>query len=73
MDLKALSHYACVSERTLRDWIRSAVDPLPASQRGGKLYVSRRAFDQWMDRHAVADSAALVKKLVDEVVGSIQS
>jgi len=34
MDLKALTQYACVSERTLREWLHRPIDPLPASRVG---------------------------------------
>lgn len=38
-DVKALRAYACVSERTLRDWTRRSVDPLPAVRVGSKILV----------------------------------
>ena len=53
MDLQALTRYAAVSERTLRAWIHSANDPLPASRVKGKILVSRLAFDAWLAAHAV--------------------
>ena len=31
MDLKALTQYACVSERTLRDWLHRPIDPTGAT------------------------------------------
>ena len=39
LDVKALRAYACVSERTLRDWMSRSVDPLPAVQVGSKILV----------------------------------
>ena len=32
MDLKTIQQYACVSERTVRDWIHRPYKPLPAVQ-----------------------------------------
>jgi Helix-turn-helix domain len=72
MDLKTLEKYACASERTLRDWIHSPTDPLPASQRGGKIRVSRRAFDLWMERQPVR-AAEDVNRIVKEIVGSVRT
>lgn len=41
LDLKALQQYACVSERTLREWIHRPLNPLPATRVGTKLLVRR--------------------------------
>ena len=51
MDLRALQRYACVSERTLRQWIHRPVDPLPAVRVGTKILVRRSAFDAWLEVH----------------------
>src|SRR5207302_4573553 len=53
LDLKALQGYACVSERTLREWIHRAVDPLPAVRVGSKILVRRSVFDRWLEAHRV--------------------
>ena len=37
LDLRTLTEYACVSERTLREWIHRFENPLPAVQVGNKL------------------------------------
>jgi hypothetical protein len=72
LDLKRLSVYACTSEKTLRSWIHAPTDPLPASQRGNKIYVRKAVFDAWMQRQAVANKAlAQINRIVDEVVGSV--
>src|SRR6266853_1683203 len=39
VDLKALTGYACVSERTLREWIHRPENPSPAVRVGTKLLV----------------------------------
>lgn len=51
--LQELTKYAAVSERTLRKWIHSTVDPLPATRVCGKILVNRRAFDDWLRAHPV--------------------
>jgi hypothetical protein len=71
MDLKRLSEYACASEKTLRSWIHSATHPLPASQRGTKLYVRRRDFDDWMSRHQVRTKAVEIDRIVEDIVSSV--
>lgn len=47
LGLRELTQYAAVSERTIRKWIHSAVDPLPAVRRGGKLFVRLCEFEAW--------------------------
>lgn len=51
LGLKDLSHYAAISERTLRSWIYSPVDPLPAAKVCGKVLVRRSDFDAYLERH----------------------
>ena len=72
LDMKALQRYACVSERTLRDWIHRATNPLPAVQVGTKLLVRRSTFDQWLENHRVqaVDVACIVDDMVAGVMGT---
>ena len=49
LDLKSLQRYACVSERTLREWIHRGANPLPAARVGTKILVRRSTFDQWLE------------------------
>jgi excisionase family DNA binding protein len=72
MDLKALTRYACVSERTLRDWIHRTSNPLPAAQVGTKILVRRSTFDQWLENHRLqsADIACFVDEVVAGVMGT---
>jgi excisionase family DNA binding protein len=51
LDLKALTRYASVSERTIREWIHRPRHPLPAVQVGKKILVRRTQFDQWLEAH----------------------
>jgi len=62
MSLQTLTQYADVSLRTLGDWVRDPVDPLPASRVGSKILVRRQAFDDYLERHTVKNL------LVDEIL-----
>jgi excisionase family DNA binding protein len=53
MGLRQITQYANISERTLRTWIHSPVDPLPASRVAGKILVRRSELDRWLERHRV--------------------
>lgn len=72
LDLKALQQYACVSERTLREWIHRAENPLPAVRVGTKILVRRSTFDQWLENHMLktVDVGCMVNKMVSDLVGS---
>lgn len=71
-DLKALQRYACVSERTLREWIHRPVDPLPAVRVGTKLLIRRRVFDLWLEGHLIkqVDIGCMVDELIAGVNGT---
>ena len=71
LDLRRLTEYAAVSERTLRAWIHSPVDPLPAYRRWSKILVRRSEFDAWMERHRIKQVDLGV--IVDEVVEAVAS
>lgn len=70
LDLRGLTKYAAVSERTLRAWIHSPVDPLPAAQVGNKILVRRRAFDDYLEKHKV-QPAASVDRVVEEILSGM--
>jgi excisionase family DNA binding protein len=72
LDLKELRRHACVSERTLREWIHRAVDPLPAVSVGRKILVRRSVFDRWLEAHEVKhiDLGCIVDELVASVKGT---
>ena len=53
LGLKELSHYADVSERTLRTWIHSPADPLPAAKVFGKVLIRKSDFDAYVQRHRI--------------------
>ncbi len=71
MDLKALRQYACVSERTIREWIHRPVDPLPATRVGTKILVRRSGFDRWLESHRLqkVDVGCIVEEMVAGVKG----
>lgn len=71
MDLRTLAEYACVCEKTLRSWIRSEDDPLPAFQRGNKLYVNREEYDRWLRKHPVTGVGG-ISQMVDDIVSSVR-
>jgi excisionase family DNA binding protein len=66
LDLKALRQHACVSERTMRDWIHRPVNPLPAARVGTKILVRRSVFDRWLEAHEIkrVDIGCIVNELI---------
>ena len=70
LGLRRLAEYSDTSERTLRGWIHSPVDPLPAARVGGKILICRRDFDSWLRRHRIisaesVDVNAIEKEIVE--------
>jgi excisionase family DNA binding protein len=53
LGLRQVTRYANVSERTLRSWIHSPVDALPAVRVAGKILIRRSELDGWLERHRV--------------------
>lgn len=53
LGLRQLTEYADISERTLRTWIYSRSDPLPATKVSGKVLVRRVDFDRYLERHRI--------------------
>ncbi len=72
LDLRALTQYAGVSERTVREWIHRAQNPLPAVKVDKKILVRRTQFDRWLEAHLLqpADSVN-IGRIVNDVVGSL--
>jgi excisionase family DNA binding protein len=71
MDLKALQQYACISDRTLREWVHRPIDPLPAARVGAKILVRRSTFDHWLENHRIeaVDVGCIVDEMVAELAG----
>lgn len=72
MDLSTLSRYCCASTRTLREWASRVDNPMPARRVGGKLFVSRSQFDEWMATQPAAGPEQDISAIVDEIVGSVR-
>lgn len=72
-DLRALSKYAAVSERTIRAWIHRASDPLPAYQIAKKILIKRAEFDAWIKGHIIGSGELEVGRIVDEIVEQVAS
>lgn len=69
LDLKALQRYACISERTIREWIHRSSNPLPASRVGTKILVRRSNFDRWLENHKVR--TVDVRSMVDDILAGV--
>ena len=70
--MRALTEYAYVSERTIRAWVHSPTNPLPAVQVGRKILVNRSVFDTWLERHAVRPLEEInVDGIIREVLGGV--
>jgi excisionase family DNA binding protein len=71
MDLRRLTAYAAVSERTLREWIHRPENPLPAVRVGMKLLVRKSTLDRWLEAHQVkqVDVGYIVEEMVAGVIG----
>jgi excisionase family DNA binding protein len=70
LDLRQLTQYAALSERTLRSWIHAPVDPLPAYRVGTKVLVRKRDFDSYVERHPLKPAGNL-ENMVDEILSDI--
>lgn len=70
LDLKALQQYACVSERTLRQWVHRSDNPLPAARVGAKILVRKTVFDGWLESHQV--KAVDIGSIVDDLIIGIR-
>ena len=74
MDLKTITRYAAVSERTIREWIHRAATPLPAVRVGTKILVNRGVFNDWLKAHPLSpagtiDVGAVAKQIITELAG----
>jgi excisionase family DNA binding protein len=70
LDLKAITRYACLSERTVREWIHQPQNPLPAVQvNGGKILIRRTLFDRWLEAHPFLPNRVIdLGRIVDDVM-----
>jgi hypothetical protein len=66
LPLRALSPYAGMSVRLLRDCLTDPVHPLPHYRYGGKIVVRRSEFDAWIVKYRAVGRAD-----VDAIVGDV--
>lgn len=71
LSIKALSAYADLSVRKLRDLLDDPVHPLPFYRVGGKILVRRSEFDAWMTQYRDRE-AADVDRIVNDVIGELR-
>lgn len=68
LDIREVTKYAAVSDRTLRAWLRRETDALPAVRVGGKILIRRSEFDGWLENHRIQPGAAID---VDSIVNGL--
>jgi len=65
-DMKTLSSRACLSVRTLRDYIKDQYHPLPYYKLAGKNLVKWSEFEEWISRYKVNENFD-----VDEIIRGV--
>ena len=72
LDLRALTKYASVSERTMRHWIHRIANPLPAVRVGSKILVRRSEFDRWLENHRLEpiEVACIAREMISDLIGN---
>jgi len=68
LTIKQLVAYSALSERTLRDYIKAPLRPLPCYRIGVKVLVRRGEFDAWLSQYRQVGPAGL-DQVVDSVIG----
>lgn len=72
LGLRELSQYADVSQRTLRSWIYSPIDPLPATKVCGKVLVRKSDFDTYLQRYRIKPLDSLnIDAIVQDVMKGV--
>lgn len=71
-DLRGLTLYAAVSERTVREWLHRSLNPLPAVRVGTKILVRRSTFDAWLERHPLIPAETInINETVNEILADM--
>lgn len=70
LGLKELTRYADISQRTLRSWIYSAVDPLPAAKVCGKVLSVKRWIAELADRGLARNTIRLAVSTLRAVINA---
>jgi excisionase family DNA binding protein len=71
MDLKTACLYACVSDRTIREWIHRGTTALPVVQVRNKFLVRRSTLNDWLEAHRFRP-AEDVDRIADEVMADLR-
>jgi excisionase family DNA binding protein len=72
LDLRGLTVYAAVSERTVREWLHRSLNPLPAVRVGTKILVRRATFDAWLERHPLIPAETInINETVNEILADM--
>jgi hypothetical protein len=69
LPLTALSSYAGLSVRVLRDYLKHPSHPLPCFRIGGKVLVRRSDFDAWAQRFRAVPPSAVDALVRDALQG----
>ena len=68
LTLRSLAEYSGISIRSLRNYIKGGVHPLPSMKPNGKILVRRSDFDRWIAQFRVEPEEALD---LDDIVESM--
>ena len=72
LDVRELTQYAAVSERTFREWIHRAENPLPAVQVDKKILVRRTQLDRWLEAHPLRPAESVnIDVVVNGLISSL--
>lgn len=72
LDLRGLTMYAAVSERTIREWLHRSLNPLPAVRVGTKILIRRSTFDAWLEKHPLIPANSIdVNEAVNEILAEM--
>jgi excisionase family DNA binding protein len=72
LDVRELTQYAAVSERTFREWIHRAENPLPAVQVDKKILVRRTQLDRWLEGHPLRPAGSVkIDGIVNDLISSL--
>jgi excisionase family DNA binding protein len=71
-DLRGITMYAAISERTVREWLHRSLNPLPAVRVGTKILIRRSAFDAWLEKHPLIPADSIdVNETVNEILADM--
>lgn len=75
LSIRQLAEWSGWSVRTIQEWTKDPVDPLPSFKPGGgKVIVRKRDFDEWFSRRMArqereAPVGGIVRSVLDELRG----